>query len=192
MRSDYRDRLARFFLPTQGLTKSILIAHAEFAAADEAEPDEEDTAEDEQEEAEAEARPAPAGLERREEASVLRGQFVISERLYRHLAYLARTPHARASRPFPLFKVIPSSMETLLGVEDTRGRCRPLLDSLTLEFHHRMLETHGGRYEAPWGEVEVDPEGFLLRLRARGAEGGEPGRYYEHAAQRARASWRRR
>jgi hypothetical protein len=200
MRRDYRDHLARFFLPTHGLTEAILLTNAALVAADEEEPDEDDVSESKEhdegyvwevEDEEHPQRVAHAEVEN-DEPIIERGRFVIADQLYNYLAYLSHTPRSYHHIPFDLYEVIPSGMEALLGLEDSEKRAQLLLTRLTDEFRGDMLERHGGYYgDAPWGDVILKEDGRFLLFKAKGVEEAEPPDRYERAVQRVRSVRRR-
>lgn len=97
----------------------------------------------------------------------------VRERLYRYLAFLARSTHARRGLPMPIFKVLPEAMEHLLGLEDREERFVKLPFELTEEFRHWLVEEAGGSYEAPWGVVSIRDEGEL-KLTANDSDVEEP------------------
>jgi hypothetical protein len=106
------------------------------------------------------------------------GQFeacrlTIRLRLYRYLAFLARSPLARRGETYPIFKVLPAAMGHLLGIEDERFK--KLTDDLTREFRDWLDHQEENRFDASWG-VMLLIEDSNLKLMAEEAREQTPRR----------------
>ena len=193
-----RDYLSRFFLPSPKWTRAFLAAHRvsdEVERLDEGadllserDPDFE-AGEPEPEAVEfgggGSERPTP--VEDLSAEEIDHYQRLVAERLYRYLAFLARSARHSHRLRYDLNEVIVESMKALLGLERAS---LPLLSELADEFRERgMMRWPEGRYEAPWGEVRrISLNSFILTASKR--EAGEPRRGYERAALSTRGSRR--
>lgn len=100
----------------------------------------------------------------------------IRERIYRYLAVLSRSPHARSEQPYELLNVMPRALVNLLGIGNSRERSDEELPvRLTFRFRDWLAEQDGRRFVVEWGEMWL-PEPELLMLRAREVEHREPRR----------------
>jgi hypothetical protein len=110
-------------------------------------------------------------------------RLIIAERLYGYLAILARRPQAMEGHRYHIGMVIVEEMGPLLGLShlyDSQERLsdsRMPLDSsqpkstaerllwrLAEEFHKWLSVECRGHYEAPWGEMLLEKEHYLLLI----------------------------
>jgi hypothetical protein len=97
----------------------------------------------------------------------------IRERLYRYLAFLARSPRSRRGDPCPIFEVLPPAMGHLLGIKDSRFEELPHV--LTGEFRDWLADRDGRYFHAAWGDMRLLDESNL-KLTAEEAGREEPPR----------------
>lgn len=100
---------------------------------------------------------------------IIQCQRVISQRLYRYLAFLARSSQAQQGTRFDIWIIVPEGMETMLGLavhkkdrEQSEEKIKTLLRELTGEFGGWLSNNCGGYYKAPWGEMHLEDHYLLL------------------------------
>lgn len=97
----------------------------------------------------------------------------IRVRLYRYLAFLARSPHARRGETYPIFEVLPSAMGHLLGIEGERFE--KLTNDLIYEFLNWLDRQEEKRFDAAWGAMLLI-DNSNLKLTADAARDQTPRR----------------
>jgi len=101
--------------------------------------------------------------------SVETGQQVVAERLYNYLASLSESPWSLKGGSFPVSEYLPNGMVTSLGFSSLRKQPESpraktiwrLVEQLTEEFVHWLVNEENGAFVTPWLEIHLVPEGEL-------------------------------
>jgi hypothetical protein len=103
-----------------------------------------------------------AGLSDQEALSLF--QKFISERIYNHLAMLARSPHAKQGGGFSIHEELTVQIAEKIGLglyldrntaESLRMECEATLYNLAEQFQHWFIEERKGVYKTVWAEVRA-------------------------------------